>query len=197
MRLEGRVACVTGGGSGLGKAMAEAFAHEGAAVAVNDLVEATAEATVADLPGEGHMAIAADVADSEAVAAMFERISQRHGRLDVLVNNAGVDRTAGDAYEKLMETGSQLPHMTDASEQQKINDAEWENRANWKLGLVYHSERDSRAWVPKRSSLGRRRLGVTPNFARPEARAYLKLILGGFALLFLLLWVLDWLGIIH
>ena len=115
MRLEGRVACVTGGGSGLGKAMAEAFAHEGAAVAVNDLVEATAEATVADLPGEGHMAIAADVADSEAVTAMFERISQRHGRLDVLVNNAGVDRTAGDAYEKLMETGSQLPHMTDAS----------------------------------------------------------------------------------
>ena len=113
MKLAGRVACVTGGGSGLGRAMAEAFAREGAAVAVNDLRAETAEATVAELPGEGHLAIAADVADSAAVAAMFERIAARHPRLDVLVNNAGVDRTPGDAHEQLMKTGSQLPHMSD------------------------------------------------------------------------------------
>jgi NAD(P)-dependent dehydrogenase (short-subunit alcohol dehydrogenase family) len=113
MKLEGRVACVTGGGSGLGRAMSEAFAREGASVAVNDLDAATAEATVASLAGEGHLAIPGDVADSAAVTAMFERIASRYGRLDVLVNNAGVDRTPGDAYEKLMETGSQLPHMTD------------------------------------------------------------------------------------
>jgi 3-oxoacyl-[acyl-carrier protein] reductase len=115
MKLEGRVACVTGGGSGLGRAMAERFAREGAAVAVNDLDAATAEATLAALEGEGHLAIAADVSDPAAVAAMFERIAGRHERLDVLVNNAGVDRTPGDGYEQLMETGSQLPHMSDAA----------------------------------------------------------------------------------
>jgi len=113
VKLEGRVACVTGGGSGLGRAMAERFAREGAAVVVNDLDGASAEASVAALAGDGHLAVAADVADSAAVAAMFERIAERHARLDVLVNNAGVDRTPGDGYEQLMQTGSQLPHMSD------------------------------------------------------------------------------------
>jgi len=115
MKLEGRVACVTGAGSGLGRAMARVFAGEGAAVAVNDLGLESAEQTLKELPGEGHLAIAADVTDSAAVAAMFSRIADVHGRLDVLVNNAGVDRTPGDAFEKLMETGSQLPYMTDDS----------------------------------------------------------------------------------
>lgn len=113
MKLSGRVACITGGGSGLGRAMALAFAAEGAAVAVNDLRAETAEETVKQLPGSGHLAIGADVADGEAVAAMFARIDEAHGRLDALVNNAGVDRLPGDGFEELMKTGSQLPHMSD------------------------------------------------------------------------------------
>lgn len=113
MKLEGRVACITGGGSGLGRAIAAAFAAEGAAVAVTDLRGETAEQTVKELAGSGHLAIAGDVADAEAVAAAFARIDEVHGRLDVLVNNAGVDRLPGDGFDELMKTGSQLPHMSD------------------------------------------------------------------------------------
>jgi 3-oxoacyl-[acyl-carrier protein] reductase len=113
MRLEGRVALVTGAGSGIGRAIAQTFAAEGAAVVVNDLRLETAEETVKTLPGSGHLAVAADVSDSAAVAAMFERLDAVHDRLDILVNNAGVDRTPGDGHEKLLETGVQLPHMTD------------------------------------------------------------------------------------
>ena len=87
--------------------------------------------------------------------------------------------------------------MDDRSPQDEWNDAEWENRANWRLGLFYSSTRDSRAWVPKRSTLGRRRLGVTPSFARPEARAYLKIVIAGFVLLFVVLWMLERMGVIR
>ena len=101
MKLEGRVACITGGGSGLGRAIAQAFAAEGAAVAVTDLRGAAAEETVKALPGVGHLALAGDVADADAVAAAFARIEETHGRLDVLVNNAGVDRLPGDGFDQL------------------------------------------------------------------------------------------------
>jgi len=113
VKLEGRVACVTGGGSGLGRAIAQAFAAEGACVAVTDLRGETAEETVKTLPGSGHLALAGDVADAAAVADAFARIEATHGRLDVLVNNAGVDRLPGDGFDQLMKTGSQLPHMSD------------------------------------------------------------------------------------
>lgn len=115
MKLEDRVACITGGGSGLGRAIAHAFAAQGARVAVTDLRGETAEATVEQLPGSGHLAIAGDVADARAVGAAFARIDAAHGRLDVLVNNAGVDRLPGDGFDQLLKTGSQLPHMSDAS----------------------------------------------------------------------------------
>jgi 3-oxoacyl-[acyl-carrier protein] reductase len=113
VKLAGRVAFVTGGGSGLGRAIAQRFASEGARVAVNDLVPATAKETVASLPGDGHVALAGDVSDAAAVAAAFAEVEARHGRLDVLVNNAGVDRTPGDGSDKLMSGESQLLHMSD------------------------------------------------------------------------------------
>ena len=72
MRLQGRVAFITGGGSGLGRAMAVEFAREGAIVAVNDLRAETAAETVALLEGTGHLALGGDVSDSARVAAMID-----------------------------------------------------------------------------------------------------------------------------
>jgi 3-oxoacyl-[acyl-carrier protein] reductase len=112
MKLAGRVAFVTGGGSGIGRAIAQAFAREGAQVAVNDLVESAAQETVAALPGAGHLALAGDVTDPARVAAIFAEVERACARLDVLVNNAGVDHVPGDGLEQLG-AGVQILNMGD------------------------------------------------------------------------------------
>jgi NAD(P)-dependent dehydrogenase (short-subunit alcohol dehydrogenase family) len=80
-RLEGKVCLVTGAASGIGAQTARRFREEGALVAGVDLRD--------DTPGVD-LAIACDVADEAAVEAMFERVRERFGRLDVLFNNAGI-----------------------------------------------------------------------------------------------------------
>ena len=85
--LTGRVAVVTGGGSGIGKAIALRFAKAGAKVVVVGRREAAIEAVAREAGGE---AIAADVAREPDVEALFAGVLARHGRLDVLINNAGV-----------------------------------------------------------------------------------------------------------
>ena len=82
MRLNGKVAVVTGGGNGIGAAIGTRMAQEGAAVAVVD-VDASAA-------GKGASFHLCDVTDEDAVAATLADVVARHGRLDVLVNNAGV-----------------------------------------------------------------------------------------------------------
>jgi 3-oxoacyl-[acyl-carrier protein] reductase len=114
MKLEGRVAWVTGGGSGLGRAISARFAAEGARVAVHDVRPDAAEETLKSLSGSGHLALAGDVTDSASVAEIAAQIAQACGRIDVLVNNAGVDRTPGDGSDEYLRTGSITPHMSDA-----------------------------------------------------------------------------------
>jgi len=89
MTLENKVCVVTGGASGIGKAIAERFAAAGAKVAIADIDMDDARSTAAAL-GDGHMAVAMDVTDPQAVETAVARVIDRHGRLDVLVSNAGV-----------------------------------------------------------------------------------------------------------
>ena len=97
MKLQDRVALVTGGGSGIGRAIALRFAAEGARVVVNDLTRETAQKTVSELGTPGGRAIAADVSDSAQVRAMFAEIDREYdGRLDILVNNAGIAGSGAD-----------------------------------------------------------------------------------------------------
>jgi len=92
MRLEGKVALITGGGSGIGRESALLFAREGAAVVVVDVADAAAEETVAAIRGEGGRALPvhADVSKDADCAAMVAAAEDAFGRLDVLFNNAGI-----------------------------------------------------------------------------------------------------------
>src|SRR4051794_31423925 len=87
-KLDGKVAIVTGAASGIGRAIAEAFAEEGASVAVADRNEVGAR-EVAD--AIGGLAIHVDVTDEAAVQQMADRTDTELGGIDVLVNNAGID----------------------------------------------------------------------------------------------------------
>ncbi len=103
MKLQDRVALVTGAGSGIGRAIALLFAEEGARVIVNDVRVETARQTVEAM---GHQAsqsraIQADVADSGQVKSMFAEVERDFGRLDVLVNNAGIAETGAGQREEI------------------------------------------------------------------------------------------------
>ena len=96
MSLEGQVAMVTGGGQGIGKAIALRFAQAGADISVMDVNSETAAATGDEIRGLGRRAMVtvADVSDPLAVEAAVKEVVAQLGRLDVLVNNAGIEKRA-------------------------------------------------------------------------------------------------------
>ena len=115
--LSGKVALVTGGSRGIGKAIVEALAEAGARVAVvgRDLPRAEA---VASALGEGHAAFSCDVADEAAVDALIKQAEERLGPLDILVNNAGITqdnlmvRLSTDDWDKVVDTNLKSAFLT-------------------------------------------------------------------------------------
>lgn len=113
IRLDERVALVTGGSRGIGRAIAQSLATTGATVVVNYRGnQAAADETVASIESAGGKAVAiqADVANAEDVERLFKEVSERFGRIDILVNNAGITRDTlmlrmkDDDWDAVMDT---------------------------------------------------------------------------------------------
>ncbi|MEK7364850.1 MAG: SDR family NAD(P)-dependent oxidoreductase, partial [candidate division NC10 bacterium] len=94
--LEGRVAIITGGSRGIGRAVAQCLAEDGASVVVSGLDPARLEAATKELEGFGApvLGVVADVARREDVERLVDQTKDHFARIDVLVNNAGITRDA-------------------------------------------------------------------------------------------------------
>ena len=112
MRLEGKVALITGGASGMGKVASQLFADEGAKVVLTDVSDVAGEATAVEVMASGGEAlyVHADVSKESDAKAMVDAAIERFGRLDVLYNNAGimpgevgsVHLTTEDVWDKVL-----------------------------------------------------------------------------------------------
>lgn len=152
-RVEGKVALVTGAGTGIGRAVCVRLAEEGADVVVTSLTPAHLEETcrlAAEASGREQLGIQLDVGDSDAVARVVAQVVERFGRIDVLSNNAGIElvhgpslvETTDEEWERVFRVNvagtfyacrAAIPHMPDGSSivnMASINSfVAWENDA--------------------------------------------------------------------
>jgi 3-oxoacyl-[acyl-carrier protein] reductase len=149
-RLQNKVALVTGAARGLGLAIAQRFHEEGARVYINDLDPEAAEKAAAPLGGRG---LAADVSDSAAVARMFEEVATEEGRLDVLVNNAGINGMEGDpekaeryrsrSLAQMAEVAAGGPVETHTDSTVELDDVDWHQMIAVHLDGTFYCTREA------------------------------------------------------
>jgi len=152
MKLENRIALVTGAGSGIGRAIALLFAEHGAVVIVNDVNLDAAKKTIEEMGTASSKAYAAraDVSDSAQVKTMFFDIDARYQRLDILVNNAGIGEVSenkrkernrkAEARLSEMRTGSLQTHWDIT---QEMSDEEWNRVLSVHLNGTFFCTREA------------------------------------------------------
>lgn len=179
--LDGQMAFVTGGGSGLGEAIARRLALDGATVAVNDLDTAAAERVATAIGGR---AFVFDVCDAGAFDEAVDTFAATAGRLDILVNNAGIaprdvatkfDRQAANAVRRMTGEVSDWEPMNHLVE---LSDDEWDRMIRVHLYGAFHGCRAAlRHMTPRRSGrivnmssvLGLRPVAGAPHYSAAKA----------------------------
>ncbi len=163
MKLKDRVALVTGGGSGIGRAIALRFAEEGARVIVNDVklpkAQETVDAIAAGSEAQRGRALEADVADSGQVRRMFAEIDRDFGALDILVNNAGIAETGPGDRERLKATGEARlgelmaggPVTTHWDVTQEMSDEAWHRMIGVHLNGTFFCTREALRLMARRN----------------------------------------------
>ncbi len=179
MRLEGRTALVTGGGSGIGAATCRRLAAEGAAVAVTDVNPEPAEAIASELDGRAYEL---DVRSTVSVGAALERAESDLGPLDVLVNNAGYDefaffsQTSAELWDRVLAvnlrgvlavTHAVLPGMQERGRGRIVNVASEAGRVGSQGSAVYSAAKAGVIGFTKAVARESARYGITCNAVAP------------------------------
>lgn len=116
--LEGKIAVVTGASRGIGRAVAEHLAEAGSRVVVVARAADRAADAAAELPGDGHIGLACDVADPAQVETLFSTVESELGPVDILVNNAGVTednilvRLGDESWDRVLDTNLKGAFLT-------------------------------------------------------------------------------------
>jgi 3-oxoacyl-[acyl-carrier protein] reductase len=149
MRLQGRVALITGAGSGLGREIARTFAREGAHVAINDLRRDAAERVAEEVRSAGRKALVlvADVSDSVEVRACFEQLVESWGTIDILVNNAGIATLSDTVKEAMSKMAAELVSTGRSTQSvgatRTMADSQWRRTLSVHLDGTFYCTREA------------------------------------------------------
>jgi NAD(P)-dependent dehydrogenase (short-subunit alcohol dehydrogenase family) len=153
--LSGQVAFITGGGSGLGAQFARRLAADGAHIVVNDLRLEPATAVADEVGGD---AVAFDVCDSAAFDAAVDATVARHGRLDIVINNAGIaplpdpERTARSVANQMKRMEGKLDELEPPNSCVELSDDDFDRMIRVHLHGTFHGTRAAaRHMTPQRS----------------------------------------------
>ena len=166
MKLSDRVAIVTGGAQGIGKAIAEKLSEEGASVVIADINEEGAHAVADGLTGEG-LGLRADVSDPGDVQGMVDATLERFGRVDVLVNNAAIvpfvpwDEVDLDHWRKIMSVNLDGPFMCVKAVEQPMREAGYGRIVNIASNTILAGTPNMAAYVAAKGGI----LGMTRSLA--------------------------------
>lgn len=166
MKLKDRVAIVTGGAQGIGKAIADKLSDEGASVVIADINEEGAKAVAEGLTGEG-LGLRADVSDPGDVQAMVDATLERFGRVDVLVNNAAIvpfvpwDEVDLEHWRKIMSVNLDGPFMAVKAVEKPMRAAGYGRIVNIASNTILAGTPNMAAYVAAKGGI----LGMTRSLA--------------------------------